>query len=377
MNKVVPPVKPYFPDEDIVQIKEDVEKILRSGMLTLYKYTGEFEERFTNLCGVKHAVAVNSGTSALEIALRSLKLVDGDEVLVPTNTFTSTAATVFFAGGKPVFTDINSETLCIDTQNVEKYVTSRTRGVIVVHVGGLICPEIKEIREICEDKGLFLIEDAAHAHGSMIDGQHAGSLGDVGCFSFYPTRVVTTGEGGMITTDNDKIAEMAKVLRDQGKENFRSNKIITLGYNWRLSEISAAIGLTQLHRLPEIIERRNKLAKFYDEELGKIDRIEPLRVPERIKTCYYKYVCFLSVDVDREEFKQKLREKGVKCGGEVYWPPLHLQPIYQKMLETRKGDFPIAEDICSRMVVLPMYTQMTIEEAEYVVQNIKVVLSEL
>jgi dTDP-4-amino-4,6-dideoxygalactose transaminase len=371
LDRVVPPVKTYFADEDIVKIKEDAEKILRSGMLTLHEYTREFEGRFADLCGVKHAVAVNSGTSALEIALRSSKLADGDEVLVPTNTFTSTAAAVFFAGGKPVFTDVDPNTLCINAENVEKHLASKTRGVIVVHVGGLICPEIKEIRENCEDKGLFLIEDAAHAHGSTINGQHAGSLGDVGCFSFYPTKVITTGEGGMITTDNDKVAEIAGILRDQGKESFYSNKFVRLGYNWRLPEISAAIGLTQLHRLSEIIEKRKRLAKFYNKELEKIEGIKPLNIPENIESCYYKYVCFLDSRFDRDSFKQKLREKGVKCGGEVYWPPLHLQPIYQEMLGTKEGDFPFAENACRRMLCLPMYTQMKIEEATYVVEKIK------
>lgn len=376
MSRVVPPVKPYFPDEDIERIKSDVETILRSGMLTLHTYTEKFEEQFADLCGVKHAVAVNSGTSALEIALRSLKLANGDEILVPTNTFTSTAAAVFFSGGKPIFTDIDPKSLCIDTKNVQKYITPQTKGIITVHVGGLVCPEIDKIKDICEDKHLFLVEDAAHAHGSIIDSQHAGSLGDVGCFSFYPTKVMTTGEGGMITTNDDKIAETARILRDQGKESFHSGSIIMLGYNWRLPEINVAIGLTQLDRLPEIIERRNKLARFYDEALKNIDRIEPLKVPNGIRNCYYKYVCFLDSEIDRDKFKYKLEEKGVRCGGEVYWPPLHLQPIYQKLFGTRKGDFPIAEDVCSRMVALPIYTQMTMDEAEYVVENIKEVLSE-
>lgn len=376
MDRVVPPVKPYFPDEDIEQIKRDVERILRSGMLTLHTYTKEFETQFAEMCGVKHAVAVNSGTSALEIAMKSYKL-GGDEVLVPTNTFSATAAAVLFAGGKPIFTDIDPRTLCMDAENVQKYMTSRTRGVIVVHVGGLICPEINEIRDICEDRKLFLIEDAAHAHGSTFNGKHAGTFGDVGCFSFYPTKVMTTGEGGMITTNDDEVAGIAKVLRDQGKESFHSDRIVRLGYNWRLPEIGAAIGLTQLRRFPEIIERRNKLAMFYNEELGKIDWIEPLKVPEGIRSCYYKYVCFLDSDLTRDEFKQRLREKGVNCGGEVYWPPLHLQPIYKELLKTRGGDFPVAEDVCRRMLCLPMYTQMGMDDAEYVVEKIRETLSKV
>lgn len=377
MSKTVPPVKPYFLEEDIEQIKTDVEKILQSGMLTLHTYTKEFESRFAKLCNVKNAVAVNSGTSALEITLRALKVKAGDEVLVPTNTFTATAATVIFAGAKPKLTDINPESLCIDVENVQKNLTSKTKAVIAVHIGGLICPEIEEIRELCTDEKFFLIEDAAHAHGSTINQKSAGSLGDAGGFSFYPTKVMTTGEGGMITTDNNEIAEKARILRDQGKENFNSNIIVELGYNWRLPEISAAIGLTQLKRLPEIIKKRNAIAKYYDNALKKIDGIKPLKTPPNILNNYYKYVAFLEKGLDREKLKEKLRAEGVKCSGEVYWPPLHLQPVYKKLLGTREGDFPNAEDACRRMMCLPLYAQMTIEDAQYVVEKLRKTMSEV
>jgi len=375
--KKIPPVKPYFPEEDVQLIQKDVKAILRSGMLTLGEYTKRFELAFSRLCEVPWALAVSSGTSALEIALRVTGLKNGEEVLVPTNTFTSTAAAVMFAGGKPVFTDVSARSLCVDVENVQRCLTTKTKGVIVVHVGGLVCPEIKAIKEICEDRNLFLIEDAAHAHGSTIDKQPAGSIGDIGCFSFYPTKVMTTCEGGMITTKKEEFAKKTSVLRDQGKESFSSNAIIELGYNWRMNEISAAIGLTQLKRLPGFIKHRNEIACYYDEKLSKIDGIEPLKNPSNILNSYYKYVTFLSPEIPRDNFKQKLRERGVRCGGEVYWPPLHMQPVYQRLLEVKEGDFPVAEDVCKRMVCLPMYSQMTLSEAEYVVEHIKEVLSEL
>jgi len=350
------PVKPYFPEEDIEQIKADVEKILKSGMLTLHIYNKEFENQFAKLCHVHHAVAVNSGTSALEIALRTMKLKPGDEVLVPTNTFSATAVAVI--------------------ENIQKNITPKTKGVIAVHIGGLVVPEIEEIRELCQDEKIFLIEDAAHAHGSTIKQKPAGSIGDTGCFSFYPTKVMTTGEGGMITTNKDEIAEKARILRDQGKENFSSSVIIELGYNWRLPEISAAIGITQLRRLPEIVEKRNRIAKYYDEALERMDGITPRKTPSNIQNNYYKYVAFLEQD-NREKLKEKLKVKGVRCSGEVYWPPLHLQPAYKQLFGVKEGDFPFAEDACKKMICLPLYAQMTMEDARYVIEKLEETLSEI
>jgi dTDP-4-amino-4,6-dideoxygalactose transaminase len=344
-------------------------------MLTLGEYTKRFEAEFAKFCKVQYAVAVNSGTSALEIALREVGLTRGDEVLVPTNTFCATAAVVFHAGGKPVFTDVNAQSLCIDTENVQRYLTPKTKAVIAVHIGGLICPEIKKIKEVCRGHNLVLIEDAAHAHGSTIDDQPAGSIGDVGCFSFYPTKVMTTGEGGMITTNSKDVAIKAAILRDQGKDGFMSNKIVELGYNWRMSEINAAIGLSQLNRLPEFIKNRTTMAKFYDEKLSRINGVEPLKKPRNIVHNYYKYIAFLSSEISRDDLKQELRKKGVKLSGAVYWPPLHMQPIYKRLLKVKEGDFPVAEDACRRMVCLPLYSQMTLDEARYVTENLKEVLS--
>lgn len=373
----IPPAKPYFPSEDIQQISNDVEKILQSGMLTLGEYTKRFEEGFAQLCEVKHAVAVSSGTSALEIALRALGIGRGDEVIVPTNTFSATAAVVFMVGGKPVFTDINAESLCIDAENVKKYLTKKTKAVMSVHIGGLVCPEIDAIRDICKDHRLFLIEDAAHAQGSLLDNKPAGSFGDAGCFSFYPTKVMTTGEGGIITTNDEALAAKAIILRDQGKESFNSNIIVEVGSNWRMDEISAAIGLSQLRRLPEFIRRRNEIAGHFDKELSDLSWFEPLHVPRNAVSNYYKYVAFLASAVSRDDFKQKLREKGVRPSGEVYWPPLHMEPVYKRLLKVKEGDFPVAEDVCLRQVCLPLYSQMTSEEAKYVTEKVKEVAPQL
>lgn len=375
--KEVPSAKPYFPPEDIPTILDHVRKILLSGMLTLGEYTKSLENGFSEFCKTKYAVAVSSGTSALEIALRAIGLKNNDEVLVPTNTFSASAASILFAGGRPVFTDVDARSLCIDAENVEEYLTKKTRAVLVVHIGGLVCPDIKAIKKLCGDHGLALIEDAAHAQGSAIGQQKAGSLGEAGCFSFYPTKVMTTGEGGMITTNAETLAKRAGVLRDQGKESFNSNIIVELGSNWRMNEISAAIGLTQLNRLPGFIKSRNEIARYYDQKLSGMDRIQPVKTPTGFLNNYYKYTALLSQEIPRDDFKQKLREKGVRPSGEVYWPPLHMEPIYQQLLKVKEGDFPIAEDVCRRMICLPIYSQMNLDEAQFVVEGVEEVLSEI
>lgn len=346
-------------------------------MLTLGRYTREFETEFARVCKVSHAVALNSGTSAIEIALRALGVKEGDEIIVPTNTFTATIAAAHFAGAKPVLVDIEGPSLCLDLANLKKSLSSRTRGVIVVHIGGVICPDISELAEFCQAKGLVLVEDAAHAQGSLSEGQPAGSFGNAGCFSFYPTKVMTTGEGGMITTNSEDLANEARILRDQGKESSDSSSIVRLGYNWRMQEISAAMGLTQLRRLGEIIEARNKVAKVYDEELLSLDGTTGQTIPAGQVVNRYKYTVFLDKGINRDELKRRLASMGIRCGGEVYWPPCHLQPIYQKVLGTKVGQFPIAEDYCARMVCPPIYTQLTPDGAHHVSEQFGRVLEEI
>jgi perosamine synthetase len=309
------------------------------------------------------------------VALRAIKLQPGDEVIVPTNTFTATAAAVFFAGGRPVLADVNPETLTLDLQTITPRVTSKTRGILMVHIGGLVSPDTPDIARLAKDSKMFLLEDAAHAHGSSYQGVKAGSFGEAGAFSFYPTKVMTTGEGGMITTNSDEIGNRCRIFRDQGKESFNSNTIVELGYNWRMNEISAAIGITQLRRLDWMIAVRNKLAEIYDEGLAKVSGIRPQKRFDSSVNNYYKYTAMLEKGINRDEFKQKLREKGVKCGGEVYSPPLHLQPVYQRELGVKPGDFPVAEDVCARMVELPMFTSLREDEARYVVQSVQQVLA--
>jgi len=366
----IPAARIYFPEEDRKELLKQIDGILQSGQLILGKYTKEFEERFAEYVGTRYAIAVNSGTSALEIILRALD-IEGHSVVVTTNTFFASPASVIHAGGKVIFADI-TDNLCLDPGSVRKSIQRGTKAVMVVHIGGLVPPQITEIQQICKEKGLFLIEDAAHAHGSTLNGKKAGTFGVAATFSFYPTKVMTSAEGGMIVTDDDKIYERALVFRDQGKAGFFGNVHTEMGYNWRMSEVHAAIGLSQFARLEEFIADRRRIAKIYDEELGKIEGVASLKIPPEVKSNYYKYAAFPKEGMDRATIKKKLREKyGVSLSGEVYELPCHLQPIFKKLYNFNGGEYPVAEDLCGRHICLPVFARMTEEEARYVTKYLK------
>ena len=367
----IPAAKIYFPEEDRKNLLAKVDEILSTGQLTLGKYNQQFEEEFARYVGTEYAVAVNSGTSALEIILRALD-IEGYSVIVPTNTFFATPAPVIRAGGKVIFVDI-ADNLCLDPESTEKNIREDTKAVIIVHIGGTIPPQITRVKEICQARGLFLIEDAAHAQGSAFNGHKAGAFGIAAAFSFYPTKVMTSGEGGMITTNDEKLYQRARIFRDQGKSSFERNLHVELGYNWRMSEIHAVIGLYQFRRLEEFIAHRRKIARLYDEGLEELNGLTPLRIPAGVEPNYYKYVAFLDNGIDRDNLKKELKAKHtVSLSGEVYEIPCHLQPIFKEL--DNEGDFPVAEDLCRRMICLPISAVTTEPEAEYVISSLRTAL---
>lgn len=364
----VPPARIVFSAEDRKLILARIDESLASGQLTLGKNGKEFEERFARAHGVPHAVAVNSGTSSIEIPLRVLG-AEGGEVLVPTNTFMATVFGVAHAGASVRFVDHDPLTLAPSPAQIEAAITPKTRGVIVVHIGGAISPAMPEIAALCRERGLFLFEDAAHAHGATLDSRHAGTFGDAGSFSFYPTKLMTSGEGGMIVTGSARLAEESRLYRDQGKASFTANVHDRLGYNWRMSEPHAAIGLVHLERLPGFIEERRALAAIYDEGLRSIPGVAAWPVPARSRSNYYKYVALLEPGLDRAAIKTELREKhGVGLSGEVYERPCHLQPLFEGRYEA--GSFPEAERFCARHVCLPLFNTMKEEDARFVLESL-------
>src|SRR5581483_10620540 len=304
----VPAASIYFPAEDRAWILEQIDGCLQSGQLTLGKHGKELEAQFAELCGTRYAVAVNSGTSSIEIILRAIG-VEGREVIVPANTFYATGGAAVHAGGIPVFADCEPGSFALDLNALEAAITPRTAAVIVVHIGGHITPAMPQIRALCDRRGIPLVEDAAHAHGSSLNGKKAGSFGIAGSFSFYPTKVITSAEGGIIVTDDERLYNEALMYRDQGKEGFFSNLYVRMGYNWRLSEPHAVIGLAQLKRLGQFSDHRRAIAAVYDEELRRLgERAMAVKPAAGCISNYYKYPVMLS-EADRPALKKLMREE--------------------------------------------------------------------
>jgi dTDP-4-amino-4,6-dideoxygalactose transaminase len=367
----VPAAKIQFLPEDRVWIAERIQEVLSTGQLTLGKYGAEFEQKFAQFCGTRHAIAVNSGTSSLEIILRALG-VEGKDILVPTNTFFATAAAVVHAGGRPVLVDMDPESFAVRPEDLEKRLTLKTAGLIVVHIGGIVSRRMPELQEWAAKKGLWLVEDAAHAHGSSYKGVRAGAFGLAGSFSFYPTKVMTSGEGGMIVTSDNRIADEARIYRDQGKASFTQNAHIRMGYNWRMSEPHAIIGLKHLERLPAMINDRQKIASVYNRELRSFNGLTTVVVSAEGVCNYYKYLVVLKQRQDRKALKTLLREKyGVSLAGEVYEEPLHKQPVFEAYVSRA---LPVSEDYCARHLCLPVFSGMEEADAHHVLQALKEVI---
>jgi dTDP-4-amino-4,6-dideoxygalactose transaminase len=367
----VPPAQVFFPPEDRARILEQIDECLATGQLTLGRLGRQLEEEFAAYVGVEHAVAVSSGTSAIEIPLRALG-VEGKEVLIAANTFFATAAATIAAGASVRFLECDPLTMALDPEHLRDAIGPATVGVVVVHIGGLVTPDINTIRKVCDDAGVWLFEDAAHAHGSAHDRQMAGTFGVAASFSFYPTKVMAGGEGGMIVTNDERIADEARIYRDQGKASFLTNMHTRLGYNWRMSEPHAAIALSQLARLDEFIGHRQRVAARYDAAMDSLP-LTPLTVPESARCNYYKYVAFLPDGVDRAALKSLLRENyGVGLSGEVYDTPLHRQPVFAQYAG---GALPRTDWLCDHHVCLPVSALMTDDDADYVVESVSAALT--
>ena len=379
-EKKIPILRLHYSTSEKRNIAKGISGILNSGNLTMSKKVFQFEKLFAKYVGTKYAVAVNSGTSALEISLRALN-VEGKSIIVPTNTFMATPLAAIHAGAKVIFADISEKTLSIQADEIKKKITKNTVGIILVHIGGIISSEWTKIKKICVSKNLFILEDAAHAHGSKINNKYAGNLGIAAAFSFYPTKVLTTGEGGMITTNDKKLYQKFLILRDHGKQNPSLNIHTELGSNWRLSEIQGFLGAQQVKKAKSIVSQRTKIASMYDKILKNTPSIRLLEIPSYIKSSYYKYIIFVNKNI-RNKVKKIMYEKfGISLPGEVYSHLCHSQPVFKKYKSRiiKKGDysFKIAKKISSEQLCLPLYPGLKKSEIRYVVNSLKKTLKRL
>ncbi|MGE4504855.1 MAG: DegT/DnrJ/EryC1/StrS family aminotransferase [Desulfovibrionaceae bacterium] len=370
----IPLFKPYFPEPMRRAILADMDEIMSSGRLMFGPQQKRFEPAFAERVGTAEAVSVNTCTTALTICLKYLG-AEGGEVLVPSGTFLTSVSSVLFAGGTPVLVDMNPETLALDPGDLARKLTPRTKGVVWVHLTGVVSHEYEKIVAFCKDNGLFLIEDCAHALGAAADGAPVGSLGDAGCFSFYPTKITTSGTGGMIATSNPGLAEYARQMRIFGKvlDGPDKNEIIHLGNDWFLDEFRCCVAYHQLTLLDEIIAGRNALAQRYREALAEAPGIAMTPHPENLTFTYYQFPVFLDPALDHAGFLDALHnDHGVQA--KAIYKPTHQERALQRF---DTGDLQATESTLGRSACLPLYLGMTDEEFETVVGGVKAALEKV
>ena len=362
--KSIPLSSPDITQKEI----EIINQVLSTPFLSIGPKIQEFEQKIANFVGTKYAIAVNSGTSGLHLCVRSLDIKDEDEVITTPFSFIASANCVLFERAKPVFVDINEDTLCIDVNKIEEKITKRTKAILPVHVFGHSC-QMDRVAEIAKKYNLGVIEDAAEAIGSEYKGKKVGSFGDCGVFAFYPNKQITTAEGGMIVTNDEKIAKLCQSMRNQGRDETDSwLSHSRLGYNYRMTELSAALGITQIDRIDEILKKRQEVADNYNEKLSKIKGIKIPYVGPDVKMSWFVYVIRLDEKIfsreDRDEIIKLLRQKGINCRD--YFPPIHLEPFYVEMFGFRQKDFPITEMVSNSTIALPFYNNLTKRQVDYI-----------
>lgn len=344
--------------------------VLRSPRLSLGPKIPEFEEAFCERVGCKHAIACNSGTSGLHLVWHSLGIGPGDEVITTPFSFIASSNSIMFDGGKPVFVDVDPVTWQIDPALIEAAITPRTKAILPVDVFGAT-PDLDPILEIGRKHGLRVIEDSCEALGTTYKGRRAGVIGEAGIFGFYPNKQITTGEGGMITTNDDEIAFRARSLRNQGRDPDAGWLAhARLGFNYRMSDITAAVGVEQMKRLDEILEKRERVAKWYLDRLGGDSRYQTQVAQADCDMSWFVMVVRLSdayTREDRDSILGKLRAEGVQCNN--YFTPIHLQPFYRSELGFKEGDFPRTEALSARTVALPFHNHLSEADVERVVNT--------
>lgn len=362
----IPISKPYISVEE----EEACREVLRSGWIMQGPKVAAFEKAIAEYVGTPYAIAVSSGTAALHLSLLVLGIGNGDEVLVPSFSFIASANCILYVGAKPIFVDIDSKTYNIDPRDLEKKITGKTKAVITVHQIGLPA-EMDAIKKICKTHKLFLIEDAACALGAEYKGKKIGSFGDLACFSFHPRKSITTGEGGMITTNNKTLYKKLQLLRSHGAMKKNGEEVfITLGFNYRLTDLQAAIGLMQFKKLPGILQKRLLLAKQYDEAFKKNRWITTPFVPAHVKHTYQSYLIQTHhPKISRDKLAAVLLQNGIVVKKGIMC--IHKEPLYRSF----KTTLSVTEDVAKHSLLLPLYVQLTTLEQNYITSSVLSMLS--
>lgn len=369
----IPLFKIYWDEQDI----EKVTSVIKKGMYwAIGPEVREFERKVAEYIGTEYAFAVNSGTSALHAILIAYGIGEGSEVIVPSFTFIATANAALFVGAKPVFAEIEEETYGLDPVDVERKITPQTKAIIPVHIGGLSC-HIRELKQIAQKHNLILIEDAAESLGAMVEGKKVSSFGDSAILSLCAPKVITTGEGGMIFTNSRDIYERIKLICNHGRaetaDYFSSTEqmeYVTLGYNFRMSTITAALGLSQMGKIDEVIQKRRENANYLTEKLSTIRDIQTPKEPQDYFHVYQMYTIRVRGGKGvRDRLKDYLIGQGI--ASRIYFEPVHLSLFYRRKFGYKGGELPVTEAICGEVLTLPMYPTLTKGEMDYIVEKVK------
>jgi perosamine synthetase len=377
--QIIPYGHQWIDEDDIAAVTET----LRSEWLTTGPAVERFERAVAEFTQARHAVAVSSGTAALHAAMYAIGVGTGDEVIVPPMTFAATANAVVFQGGTPVFADVDPGTLLLDPVQAEQKITARTKAIVAVDYAGQPC-DYEALQRIARGYGVALIADACHALGATYQGRPAGSLADLTAFSFHPVKHITTGEGGMITTDDASLARRLRAFRNHGIQTDHRQRsesgawfyeMTDLGYNYRMSDIQCALGVSQLDKLARWIERRREIARGYDAAFTGIEALRALKVRADVEHAWHLYVVEMDETIDRDRAFHAFRQEGV--GVNVHYIPVHLHPYYRRRFDTDLGLCPRAEEAYAHILSLPIFPRMTDEDVETVIAAVRKVVSQL
>jgi len=361
MRKQIPLIRPIIAEQEV----EAASRVLRSRMLAQGAIAADFERKFADYVGVNEAITVSSGTAALDVALKSAGIKQGDEVITTAFSFIASANAILYQRAKPIFADIQRDTFNVDPQDLQAKITNKTKAVLAVHLFGQPF-DVAAIRELCADHDLLLVEDCAQAHGAEYEGRKVGSFG-IGCFSFYATKNMTTGEGGMVTTRDSAVADAARLLRDHGQAVKYVHTI--LGYNYRMTDVEAAVGIVQLEKLDAMNAKRIGNAHYFNRHLTLEGATSP-HAARGTTHVYHQYVVTLAQADDRNRLAAYLQARGIGCA--VHYPlPIYQQPLYQSLGYSRElAACPVTEEVAQSVLSLPVHPALTRDDLEYIVQTV-------